>query len=163
MASTITAQRIIEKVAARLATIKVTNGFYTDSGTEVSEWRTTPFHDNELGKALTFRDDGDEPFDHIAKGNSALQDRWLTVIISAPFRGGSATAGEKIRKVIADVYKAIGATTDGHLGETWSGIAIATSDEGAKPFVDQEERQVLSVDITIKIWYRTEKWKESET
>jgi len=159
----ITAQQIIDKVAARLGTIKTTNGFYTNSGTTTKEWRTSPYNENELGLSLTFRDDGDEPFKTSLLGDDAIQDRWLTVIISLPYRGGSAAAAEYIRKAMADVYKAIGTATDGRRGEEWSGLAEATEDQGSKPFFDQEERQVLSIDITIKIWYRTKKWKESLT
>jgi hypothetical protein len=160
MPSTITRQKLVDAVKARMATILIANGFYTDIGKNVMEWRTAPIGDEDLG-SCSVSDPEDVPIQESIKGGGTVQDRWLTVVISLPFAGGSSTSGATMRQAVADVYKAIGAVTPGFNLESWGGLAMLTEDMGNTQVVRQEEHRLIGVDITIRIMYRTAKWQES--
>jgi hypothetical protein len=59
------------------------------------------------------------------------------------------TAITEIRKLIADVIRAIGAK------RTWDGEAVNTKLKLSGPAVDQASRKVGAVVVTIEIIYRT--------
>ena len=160
MPSTITRQKLVDAVKARMATILTSAGYYTNLGLKVSEWRATPFGEEELG-GCSVSDPEDVPIQESIKGGGTVQDRWLTVVISLPFSGGSFTSGATMRQAVADVYKAIGAATPGFNLESWGGLAMLTEDMGNTKVVSQEEHRLIGVDITIRIMYRTRKWQES--
>ena len=158
--STISRQLLLDAVKARLATIRTAAGYYTDIGATVSEWRVTAFDEGELN-AVTVRDPEDLPIAGTIQGMNAVMDRHLTVVIGLPFWGGSAEAAAVVRKAVADVYKAIGASDGIYPGEQWGGLAMQTEDLGNTLVVRQEDQKVVGVDITIRIQYRTTKWQES--
>jgi hypothetical protein len=150
MPSTITRQKIMDAVIARLAAITGPATYYTNFGGRVFDWRKTPIGNDEL-PALNVMDPDDVALLNEMKGGGTDLPHDLTVIVSVPVFGTSAD----MRKAIADVYKAI--STD----ETWGGLAYLTDPLGDTINVAQEDRRVLSVDITLQIKYKTTKWEES--
>jgi len=133
----------MDKVMARLQSITIANGYNYDLGAHVYEWRVTPLEEANL-PAIVYRDVDDsveliEAHRHklgleievIAKGDTSIVD---------------------MRKMIADVYKAIG--TDIH----WDGLALNTYPQGDKIVKEQETQTIVGASINIVIEYRTREW-----
>lgn len=139
-------QQIIDAIDARLKTIKTVNGYETDAGNNVFEWRATPLQDSEL-PALLFRDTTSPVDDETYSMHLHTLSVEITLVASG------ATSADIIRKMLADIQKAIG--TDA----TWSGIAadtlLRTVDIGT---VEHAEFKYTGGAINIAIQYLTERW-----
>lgn len=146
-----TRQQIVAAIETRLKAIDGTGGYHTDFNSNVKQWRIAPLGNSEL-PCVVVRDFADEVIQESIGGGNSLIDHDLSVDISLPLSG---TVPENFRNEIADIYKAIG--TD----ETWGGLAHFTQQLGDEVVMHQEENKYVSVDIHIKIRYRTTKWAEN--
>lgn len=139
-------QQIMDKVAARLATIKQSAGYKTDIGNNVFDWLDRDLADDEL-EAVIYRDVSAE----IVVETLELRDNTVRVEIEVKAKSAATTA-ETVRQMIEDVYTAIG--TD----DTWDALAIDTNPVGEEMRLAQADKIAGSATITIEIEYRTEKW-----
>ncbi|MFA4871378.1 MAG: hypothetical protein WC623_24480 [Pedobacter sp.] len=136
-------QQILDKVKARLQTILVANGYSSNLGSSVFEWRVEPFATSEL-PALVYRD----PSDDISQAEGHRNHLTLEIEI--------VTASETIsavRKKIADVILAIGTDTQ------WDGLAIDTIPGNDEIIIDQKDKTISGVSMRFTVFFRTKEWK----
>ena len=140
-------QQIMDAVKARLQNITVANGYMTNLGNNVYEWKETAFAENEM-PGIDYRDALCERFSSVLN-----RFRWrLSVGIEIATQ--NSTAVSDVRKMIADVYKVIG--TD----DTWGGLAIITEQpESDEMRVTKEERFIAGALIGVFIIYETSLWE----
>ncbi len=141
-------QQIINAVDARLKTITTANSYETDLGRNVFEHRTTALGDSEL-PGINFRDVGcDVSQEDVAIGQHGYE---LTMEAEIVVKAG-ATSAIQIRKMIADVIKAIG------VDPRWGNLAVRTTplSDGLK--FDQSEKIIAGALLTYSIIFRTTKF-----
>jgi hypothetical protein len=131
------------KLDTQLKTILITGGYETNLGSHIFEWRDTALQESEL-PGLIWRDLVQETDDTRVHN---LDQHMLPVEMEIMAVGG--TAITEIRKLIADVIRAIGAK------RTWDGEAIDTKLKTSGPAIDQASKKVGAVMVTIEIIYRT--------
>lgn len=119
-------QPIVDAIRTRLATILMTNGYNTDLGLHVFEWKVTAFADSDL-PAVAFRDTDPK----IRELTGGMQDVSLPVdfIIGA---ASGATTMQVIRAAIEDVLSAINSDF------TWGGLAWDTAIDAVEAFAEAE-------------------------
>lgn len=139
-------QQIMEKLAARLATIKTTAGYKTNIGNNVFDWLARDLADSELD-AVIYRDVSAS----INTETLALRNNIMRVEIELRTKSASTTA-ERMREMIEDVYQAIGAD------DTWDCLAIDTNPLSEELQVGMSDKITGAATITVEIEYRTEKW-----
>lgn len=126
-------QQIVNKNLTALETILTANGFETEIGLNVSEWRTAPFSASEL-PAVVFRD-LDEPQTQ-SSPRSPRVERQLHCQIEVVTADDTPMAF--IRKALADIEKAIGiAASSG-----WDGLAGNTRPRVSRAIVEQNSNKV---------------------
>jgi hypothetical protein len=143
-------QQIIDSIIARFGEIKIANGYHTDFN-YVSEFPTISI-DESKRPSISIRDTTNINSQEWA-GNPAQIDWELSVAIEIGCAGAETRA--TIRKMIADIYKAIGEDY------TWGSYAIKTDLVGDEIVVKQDETQIDGAIINIKILYRTTKFEEN--
>jgi len=145
-------QAIIDALIARLQTIRITNGYYTELGANVFAYRTTPIQDDELPAANVT--DGDESKGDQFTGNSPVLNRILDVSIDILLKEGDMSINAARRGII-DCEKAIG--SDIYFG----GLAFYTDFISSNIVLDQKTNVVAGAKLMIRVTYRTTKWAES--
>lgn len=146
-----TRNSIVEAIVTRLKAIDGTGGYHTDFNENFKQWRIAPIGNSELPCGV-IKDFADEAIQESISGGNSLIDHELSVDISLPLSG---TVPGDFRNQIADIYKAVGQD------ETWGGLAHFTQQLGDEIVMNQEENKLASIDIHIRIRYRTTKWEES--
>lgn len=144
-------QQIIDYVKTELEKISITNGYYTNIGSNVFEWKANPFESNEI-PGLEIRDLEENVLDETIKGNYNLHTHVLNVEIKVIC--SESTPITTVRKMIIDVYKVISQNL------SWKDEAIYTYLIGNKIDVDQQGKFIGSATINIQIHYRTTAWSE---
>jgi len=141
-------QQIMDAVKTRLQGITVANGYDFNLGSHVFEWRTTTLNDNEI-PGIVFRDVQNVKIE----GGPVAYFRWgLNIEIDIITQGGTSIAD--IRKMLGDVYKAIG--TD----HSWGGLAILTEQPNNDEIQsEQQERKITGVSIRLQIIYDSPLWE----
>ena len=141
-------QQIIDAVRTRLQSITVTNGYDFNLGNHVLEWRTTILNENEI-PGIVFRDVQNIKIE----GGPVAYFRWgLNIEIEVITQGG--TSVTDIRKMLGDVYKAIG--TD----PKWGGLAILTEQPNNDEIQsEQQERKITGASIRLQIIYDSPLWE----
>lgn len=147
-------QRILTALDTRLKTILIANGYETDLGQNVFEWRDTMVQQSEL-PALVWKDLNEDPSS--ATVGKTIGYHWhdLTVEMSILSSDGSSTP-EQMRKCLADVTAAVGTDT------TFGGLAIRTQPVPNEAAVEQADRIIGAFRLTINIHYQTKKWNPYE-
>jgi len=134
----------VTAVIARLETILTANGYETDAGTNVFEWRDAPLAETEL-PAVVVRDTDDA-----AELTAGETNHEFTIELDI-FAIGTATldAAEVSRKVVADVVKAMG------VDFTFGGLTHNMIHLGESAIVDQESRKLLAITVEFALYYTT--------
>ena len=96
-------QQIVDALIALLRTITTINGYETDLGLNITEWRTEDWQESEL-PGCDVRDPGEETE---VKG----QHHYNIISIELEAKVQSSTAPSVVRDIIADINKAIGTVT----------------------------------------------------
>ena len=146
-------QLICNKVDTRLKTILIANGYNTDLGKNVFEWRDNPIDESEL-PALGWRDVSEDD-SNASTGTIGYHNHVLTMEFKVATAKGKTTAQE-IRALLADVIKAVG------VDQTWDGLAIRTDPVSNEMQVEEAETIIGGVTITLTITYQTKKWNPYE-
>jgi len=148
-------QQIMDALKARMQTILTANGYYTNLGSKVFDYKSTTFNDNDLD-AINLRDETNNLIDELASG----QNEWdlnLDVEIDILFKKGGTSITEA-RKGISDVKKAIGG---GGNDITFGGLAYKTNFASDTLIHEQDEAVIVGARIRVRIRYRTNIWEES--
>lgn len=140
-------QQIITALDTRLKTITTANSYKTNAGAHVFDWLDRDLADSELD-AIIYRDKQNE----ITDSGFGTVINTVTVEIEVKTKSASTTAAQ-VRKMIEDVYKAIG--TD----DTWGGLALTTNPQTDEIDLSQVEKIAGSALIVIKIEYNTNAWE----
>ena len=139
-------QQIIDALDARLKTILTTGDYNTNAGAHVFDWLDRDLADSELD-AIIYRDKTNEITPETIQNYSNK----VTVEIEAKTKQAADTA-QQIRKIIEDIYQAIG--TD----DRWGGLAIDTQPVSEEIDIQQADKIAGSAKLTIAIEYEKEKW-----
>ncbi|MBT9169272.1 MAG: hypothetical protein DDT19_02628 [Syntrophomonadaceae bacterium] len=143
MASIPIRQQIMDRVRARLQGITIANGFSFNLGANVFEWQVTPLQEARL-PAIIYRD-AENSIELI----EAHRNR-LGVEIEIMTRGD--TAITDMRRMIADVYRAIGTDIQ------WGALALNTYPQGDRITREIETQNIVGALINIVIEFRTREW-----
>jgi len=139
-------QRLIDKVDARFKTITTANGYQTNIGNHVFDWLERDLADNELD-ALIYRD----PLSESEPGTIHDYGNKMRLEIEVKTKSADTTA-KQVRKMIADVNKAIG------VDDRWGELAIDTQPESVIMDLQQYDKIAGSAHIVVMIEYDTDKW-----
>lgn len=164
-------EQIMQLVKARFETIQTANGYETDLGSNVFLWRDLnlqPFAESEL-PACNIRDYREEHEPKI----SGRADHHHTLFVECELAtgvtaaGGSIDGDKRVRKIISDVIKSIGTTTNGETGNYWTNaagtkLAFNTLPEENQMGVAQQGKTIATAFYRFKIEYRTQRWNPYE-
>lgn len=139
-------QQIITALDTRLRTITIANGYHTNAGQRVFDWLDRDLADTELD-AIVYRD----PANEILQETFNQINNRVRVEIEVKTKSAS-TTGAQVRKLIEDVYKAIG--TD----ETFGGLAHEAQPVSENIDIQQADKIMGSATVVIDIYYMTTKW-----
>jgi len=146
-------QLIINKIDARLKTILVTNGYATNIGQSVYDWRAESLEEANL-PALIYRDTSTTTEISTLASFTHTMPVYLLAVVA------SDTPMSIIRSIIADIDKAIGTITDGYPGESWSGLALLTQRMGDESGVEIDEKKYAGCQMTMMVTFRTRGWDD---
>lgn len=147
MADTIR-QRIIDAIDERFKLIRIVNGYNTDLGNSVYQWKAVSYEVADL-PLIEYRDLTNES----VIGPNPTHDHKLNIEAEIVASAGNTTAAQ-IRKMIADVKEAIGTDL------RWGGLAITTEPVNDLMVIEQNEKIIGGVKINFAIIYRTVAWDE---
>lgn len=138
-------QQIVDAIRSRLGEILVANGYNTDIGRHVFEWKVNAFSDTEL-PGVAFRDTDPK----IRELTGGMQEVSLPVefIIGA---ASGATTMQVIRAAIEDVLSAINSDF------TWGGLAWDTAIDTVEAFAEQEGRLTGLAKIAATVKYEQQR------
>jgi hypothetical protein len=142
-------QLICTALDTGLKTILVANGYNTNLGANVFEWRTAPFELTDL-PGVIWRDISEDD-SNATTGTIGYHNHDLKIELKISAASGSVTPAE-IRKLLADVQRMIG------VDPTWGKLALRTSPVSNEIDVEQAEKIIGGITIAIVITYQTKKW-----
>jgi hypothetical protein len=140
-------QRIITSLDARLKTILVANGYQTDVGANIFDWRAEALEESDL-PALIYRD----TLCNTEISNISSYTHRMTVEIIAVVANDTPMA--IIRNIIADIDKAIG------VDDRWGNLAVLTERTGDESGVEIDDRKYAGCRLTVVITFRTLGWND---
>lgn len=145
-------QKIIDAIIARMQTITQVNGYSTDIGLNVHDWRIN-FQDEEL-PAISVCDLISE--DQLPAG--ASNPKRVTHLLNIQIRiyAPQEATPANIREMIADVSRAIG--TDDRWIEDNAGLVITTRPLRHGFLIPPESFEVIGGFVEIEAVYITDKW-----
>lgn len=106
-------QLIIDAILTKLRTITTTNGYETNVGNNIFEWRANPLEESEM-PGIVLRDTFPEEIMTVGAHEH-------TLLIELFIFTAGADAVAQARKIIADLNKAMGS-----IDRTWGGLAEDT-------------------------------------
>ena len=136
-------QEIVDAIKARLATIRTVNGYDTDLGLHVFEWKVTAFADVEL-PGVCFRDTEQT----VVELTGGFRNTSLTVEFILGAASGSATASI-VRQGIGDMVRCLDSDP------TWSGLAWDTAIQSDEMFMDHDGKLTGLAKVTAVVKYQT--------
>lgn len=123
-------QQIVNAIDTRLKTILIANGYETNLGQKVYEWRAAPVNENEM-PCIIYRDENETIDITIGKHVHTLS-------ISVDIIAAKAQNAAAMRKYIADIVKCIGADL------TWGSLAEDTSPAGSDDIQIHHQENIIS-------------------
>ena len=141
-------QDIITGLKAQLATISVANGYNTNMGSNVVEWRLSPISDAQL-PMVEIRDSESNVSEDM---NNVLSNKTLDIAITV--YNTVSTAGTTARLYIEDVLKAI--STDLSLG----GAAYDLNEGVSTIEASQDSDIIIAAIVNITAEYQVNKWSD---
>ncbi|MFA6148662.1 MAG: hypothetical protein WC899_10690 [bacterium] len=136
-------QEIVDAIRARVALIRTANGYDTDLGAHVFEWKVTAFSEGEL-PGLCFRDTEQT----VAELTGGVRNASLTVEFILGAAAGTATPSI-VRQGIGDVVRAIDSDP------TWGGLAWDTAIQSDEMFMDHDGKLTGLAKVTAIVKYQT--------
>ena len=151
MADTIR-EKIVDQIEARFTTITTGNGYRTSIGDKVSVWRDNPFEPGDVG--LDIRDMGGPIEQKLAN----VHEQTLNIEVDVVTAGS--TTATNVRKMIADVYQAIG--TDRKWNDGSQDLARNTMLTDDAMQISHAGKRVGGATIKFQVIYRTDEF-DAET
>jgi hypothetical protein len=139
-------QQIIDKVLERMITIRTANGYQTNLGLAVRDWETN-WDEKEL-PALSVCDLDEKSLMPNESADAPRQIRQLPVGLKIFTQ--SDTPAREIRKLIADVEKAI------KVDLRWTSLAMHTVPQRSGMVVSEEAFEIAGAAVEIEIVYMTD-------
>ena len=137
-------ETVVQALDTLLETITTTNGYETNAGANVYGWRDTPL-DASMLPALVWRDT-----DSTTPEAGATDIHAMTVEIDAVVICYAAVdAAPQLRKVIADVIKALGSDL------TLGGEAQDIRQVSEEVQVEHDDRKIMAAMLTIEVEFTT--------
>jgi hypothetical protein len=150
MSATIKKQQIITKWKTRLALILTANGYYSNIGQKVYEWKANPFGANRVD-GIEIRE-GDESIERRAE-DASIEDHTLPIIISIVSK--NPVSIDKAREYEADVRKAVLAD------QTFDALVDDLEHNSTEMEKEQEKDVIVGIKITFNVLYNTLTLQES--
>lgn len=142
-------QQIVEALKALLQTIRTINGYETELGANVSEWRTTEWQESEL-PGCDIRDPSEA-----TEVKGQYHYNTLDIEIEAKIKGSTVTT--EVRNVIAEITKALGTVTrTSTLGLLVTQISPVDNESLD---MEQKDRKFSSTLMRFNILYRIKAFK----
>lgn len=138
-------QEIVEAIKARLQTIQVVNGYDTDLGLNVFEWKVTAFADTEL-PGVAFRDTEQT----VAELTGGFRNISMTVEFILGVAAGASTP-RIVRQGIGDVVRCIDSDS------TWGGLAWDTAIQSDEMFMDHDGKLTGMAKVTAVVKYQIQR------
>jgi hypothetical protein len=136
-------QEIVDAIKNRLASIRTANGYGTELGLHVFEWKVTAFADSEL-PGVCFRDTEQT----VAELTGGFRNVSLTIEFILGAASGSATSSV-VRQAIGDVVRCIDSDP------TWGGLAWDTAIQSDEMFMDHDGKLTGLAKVTAVVKYQT--------
>lgn len=136
-------QEIVDALKARLATIRTANGYDTNLGLHVFEWKVTAFAGTEM-PGVAFRDTEQS----VTELTGGFRNVSLTVEFILGAASGAATAAV-VRQGIGDVVRCIDSDP------TWGGLAWDTTIQSDEMFMDHDGKLTGLAKVTSVVKYQT--------
>jgi cobyric acid synthase len=146
-------QSIIDAIKTRFESILISGGYQTNIGQKVTEWQAYDSNDRNL-ECIEFRDTSAKITDPDEEDDNAEAWHYKNLTLQVFVQTAGTTASATVRKMIADVLKAVGTDV------TWGGYAIDTALEGDETMIDQETKKIGVSLVTLSIHYKTVKWQD---
>lgn len=142
-------QDIIDALGIALATITTVNGYVTNVGNSIFEWRAFAF-DDALLPALTYRDT-DDPIE--VTHNYALHKLRIEILFAA----AGTTSPATVRNVIADVNKCIFAQKTASQDTYFSGLVLDIVPIESPMDADQADKKIAGAKLAYDFYFLTPK------
>jgi len=141
-------QKIVDAIKVELVKIKKENDFESDAGGSVHEHRERPW-DVNAGEmpGLEIRDMEEEVIETIMRANQTLYRKSMSFRVFII----SEIDMEKVRKIIADVYKAMKVFYDTHQPQ---GLIDNVEESRNDMVTDRESDKIFGCEIIFNIQYR---------
>ena len=136
-------QQIVDAIKTRFTAITVANGYVTNLGNSLDEWRTTPFTEEEL-PGINLRDEV-EPVSYASKLSGSVQ-RQLNIVADLILKETDCSA-TLARAGLADVERAIA------VDPTWGGLARLTIMKESRLMTDDKGMWLGGARIAFTIEY----------
>lgn len=140
-------QQIISSVDTRFKTILTTNGYQTDIGANVFDWRAEALEDSNL-PALIYRDiQCSTEISNISSYTHKMTVEAIAVVAND-------TPVAIIRQIIADIDEAIG------VDDRWGNLAVLTERISDESGIEIDDKKYAGCRITMVITFRTLGWND---
>ncbi len=136
-------QSIVSELLEKLEEIKISNGFYSDAGTNVLEWFDKPLEDDDF-PALIVRDPSDNVVD-----TTSLEHK-LKIEIDIAHKGKNCIWN--MRETSCDVLTAF--------KNLEQAIGFQCKYLGNESLVDQKEKLYSGMRLEFEIIYQTRRWEQ---
>ena len=146
-------QQIITALDMRLKTILTTNGYLSNIGTYVVAWQTNPTPIEDLNPAEIEYRDSDVA---ITIGPVGVHSHRMQVTLEVRIAGS--TTIELLRKMEADIQKAIGVEVNGAAPPRWGGVAVITDPSRTVLRAEQVGDKAAGLTFEFFITFRTLEW-----
>jgi hypothetical protein len=140
-------QDIIDAIDTRMKAILITGGYETNIGQNVFDWRAEPLEEDDL-PALIYRDLSVET--EVVSFATFVHKMVFSIMVAC----ASSTPMTTIRKIIADIDKAVG------VDHTWGGLALMTERISDESGVEINERKYAGCQIVFNVIFRTLAWND---
>lgn len=150
MSVTIKKQQIVNAWKTRLALILTANGYYTNIGQKVYEWKSTSF-DAPRTDGIEIRE-GDEQIGRTAE-DASIEEHTLPVIVHVVLK--NPTGMDKAREMEADIRRAV------RQDVTFSGLVFDLEHNATAFDKEQEKDVIVGVTLTFNLLYHTLTLQES--
>jgi hypothetical protein len=145
-------QQIIDAIKTRSATISVGNGYRTEIGSNVSEWKTKDWEPGEMpGMTISDPDTGVSGWKLRTSGGvrKAIMRVEIAAAVEIAGSGQTNAAVMKVaRNALADIYKMVG------VDQKWGGLAIESKPTNHSLANEQAEKIIAGCRVTFDIEYR---------
>lgn len=153
-------QKIVDAIIARMETILTANGYDTDLGTQVADWRLN-WQDDDLGEtgAISVCDLPAEAVQAPGRANPGETIWLMPVQIRFQFRRAD-TIAELVRKGIRDINAAI--RTDDRWKVNNIGLAMITRPSKEGPMIPEDSFEIVGGVVEFEVQYITQKFNAEQ-